>query len=337
MGSAITELGSGSRFESIEELSPRFEIAHYTVLQLGEDLKTIGSAYQDPMGFINHHIQNLFKKTKPFIKNTFSSSFKSSLHFTGNFLISGIQKITPYIASAFKTSKLALQLMLSDIFEAFISPLSKSENKPLLVNTAIATTMFFISIFTHKLAIKHLKEDPDQSLSITYGALTGIFASYIMDQNIFIGTLTGASIGIITDTAVSYISRGELATLLKKLYTKYEIKEKAKAIQELTSKVFPYIINTLGTAVVYSYISPIITKAMDAEIPSKKIHVIKMVAASSILFGMAKSYFIPLSKSLLIHIKIGAKSAKETGLIASWAPRILTILLATSLLSPQNQ
>ncbi len=329
MGSVVVEARSLSDGKQTSQF--KAPPSNLTVAQLSEDLSTLSYIFHHPNVFLDHLIHGAFndtsEKLNPHIRHLFSASFKDSIYFTGNFFFTKAREIAPYILCAFKTSKLALQLMLSDIFEAFISPLAEKGGGGLLpLNGTIAASMISVSLLTHKLAKKHLQEDPAQALSITYGAITGILASYTMDHDIFVGTLAGASVGLITDTAVSYVNSGVLTVFFKNLYKKLEIQEKAEAVQNFTSKVFPYISFTLGTALVYSRISPIVAKVMEEEeIPSKKMHVIKMVAASGMLFGMGKSYLLPLVKSLLVHIKIGAKSARDTGLIASWTPRILSI------------
>ncbi len=292
-----------------------------------------------PSNFLSQLTQKIFadssEKLNPHIRNTFKASFKDSVYFIGQFFYLKATEMAPYILTALKTSKSAVRLMLSDIFEAFVSPLTQTISKDSLsLNGGIAIGMIGVSLLTHEFAQNHLKEDPEQAKSITYGAITGTISSYIMDHNIFIGTLAGASVGLIADTAVACITYNSLATFFKTLYKKLKIQERAGIIHSFASKVFPYIFFTLGTALIYSRISPLLTKIMEEEgIPSKKIHVIKVLASSGMLFGMGKSYFTPLLKSFLIHIKIGAQSAHDTGIIASWAPRILAITCVTTLVS----
>lgn len=187
---------------------------------------------------------------------------------------------------------------------------------------------------THKLATEHLKEEPKQAKSITCGAIMGLWISFVVDESLLIGMLSGAVVALITDTALLTLSQSALTKFLKKQYIEWKIEKKAAMVYKCAKKIFPYIFYTLGTAFVYAKLRPLTDRLLKDDPPSsEQIYTAQLVLTSAMLFAMGTSYLKTITKSLLKPIIVSLSSAEQTRRIIFWAPRVLAILSITYIAS----
>ena len=336
MGSEVTTLPTYRPFHLPETYK-----ASTSLVPVLTFFQTIDFALNDPKNFTyeclkitttNSHTF-ITVHTPPFIEEIFNRSLSEDLFSTGSYCFTISKASIPYILDILNISKLALEIMFLDLFDSFIYPFEKNlQNQEIPVQSGVALGVIGATLLAHKLALTRLKEDPKLATSITYGSLTGIFTSFIMNQDLCIGALSGALIGVITDTAFCAISRNRILNFFKHQYKKSKLRKSIQEFQKFTIQVSPYLFFTCGTAIIYSNIRPIILKHMqEIDAPSKKLLIIKVIAVSGLLFGIGKSYLTPITQSLWSHAKTVVQSAHTTSTLFAWTPRVLTILTITSL------
>lgn len=317
------------------------EPANYLNLdELPTYLKIAKFFFQDPLSFLYQLSSKLAKDSfdqttlsvTPYVKKGFIESPEIFFMLHENIFFSFIQNSAPsFLLSVLESSRSALKLMISDLFEAFVMPLSETAAQGISKQTGLTFGTFAITLLTHEIALSKLKGDPKLAESITYGALVGILTSFIMDQDVRKGAIAGACTGVITDTALEIFTPNAIISFFKRQYKNFNVEERARKVQKLASQTFPYLTFALGTSLIYAQMKPILSKLIEGEeISSQKLYMIKTIALSGFLFGTIKSYSIPIFSFLYNQAASGIQTAQNIEKIFSWAPRVLTILYLSS-------
>lgn len=322
---------------------PPTEPSNSNALQTLADAYEVGrKIYEHPLPFtynlinlVTEDIQKEINQTIHTVAQDIFTSPNISFSTTSEQCFEKAKQAFSLFSSLLQQTKEDLKRMFVDLFTAFVIPLSlEASNIPLSLNLLNACSMTGAALFIHKLAIEHLKEDSDQAKSLTCGAIMGIWISFVMDQSLYIGMLSGATVALVTDTALVALSRNSVTRFFKKQYREWQVEKRVATICKLGKTIFPYIFSTLGTAFVYAKLRPITDLLLKDNPPSsEKIYTIQLVAISAMLFGMGTFYLSALAKSLIKPITAGLSSAEQTRRILFWAPRVLSILCITSISS----
>jgi hypothetical protein len=330
-------------YQSLPPTEPSSNNALQTALQTISDIYTIGQKiYEHPWNFthnlihqISEDAQNKATENAQSLARNFFTFENISFSSTPEQCYEKVQQTFFQFASLLQQTKEDLKRMFIDLFKAFVLPISSEMSTiSIPLNFLTSCAMTGAALFVHKLAIEHLKEDSDQAKSLTCGAVMGIWISFVMDQSLLVGMLSGTTVALITDTALVILSRNAITRFAKKQYKEWKVEKRAATIYKLCKKIFPYIFYTLGTAFVYAKLRPITDLLLkDTPPSSEKIYTIQLVLTSALLFGMGTSYLTMLVKSLLAPLTTGLTSAQQTSKILFWAPRVLAILSITSAIS----
>lgn len=325
------------------QLLPNTEPSHGNALQTLGDAYEIGrKIYNHPLSFTYHLIDQVSADMQNELQQKVQSAAQGyfaipSTSFSCNqgYYFEKAQETMSFFFSLLAQGKQDLKRMFIDLFTVFVIPLSAgAENTSFSSNALEACSMTAAALAIHQFSLTYFQEDPTQAKSLTCGAIMGIWTSFVMDQSLFMGMLSGACVALVTDTALVALSRNAFTKLLKKQYKEWEVEKKVTTIYKLSKEIFPYIFYTLGTAFVYAKLRPLTDLLLkDTPPSSQKIYTIQLIATSAMLFGMGTSYLITTTKSLIGPLIVGGTSAQQTSRLIFWAPRVLSILFITSITS----
>ncbi len=313
------------------------------IFQILADAYEVGrTVYDHPQVFVSTLTQQITKDLQSTVQQKVQSATlafftisKASFTSTGEQCFEKVKNAFLLFSSLLQQTKEDLKRMFIDVFNAFVIPISfEAGNIPISLNVIRACAMTGSALYIHKLALEYLKEDSDQAKSVTCGAIMGTWISVTMDQSLYIGLLSGASVALVTDTALVVLSKNAISRFLKKQYLEWKVEERALKIYKISKTIFPYIFYTLGTAYVYAKLRPVTDSLLRDNPPSsEKIYTGQLVITSAMIFSMTTSYLTELAKFLLKPMIRGISSAQQTSRILFWAPRALAILTITSLIS----